>query len=133
MRHVIDAMAAARHHGIARWSVLSHAGTLAGQGRTAHLDARQRTIHPHLHPMSFRRMSFRLALPGLILAMSCRNPASDATMIEQMRQLGDELNASRQDAGAMHDQLDSLKIVVAKQDTLLRQLAGMANVPVPPR
>jgi hypothetical protein len=78
-------------------------------------------------------MSFRLALPGLILAMSCRNPASDATMIEQMRQLGDELNASRQDAGAMHDQLDSLKIVVAKQDTLLRQLAGMANVPVPPR
>lgn len=54
-------------------------------------------------------------------------------MIEQMRQLGDELNASRQDAALMHDQMDSLRIAVAKQDTLLRQLAGMANVPVPPR
>jgi len=54
-------------------------------------------------------------------------------MLEQMRQLGDELNASRQDAGIMHDQLDSLRIAVARQDTLLRQLAGMANVPVPPR
>lgn len=54
-------------------------------------------------------------------------------MVEQMRQLGDELNASRQDAATMHDQLDSLRIVVAKQDTLLRQLASMANVPVPPR
>ena len=78
-------------------------------------------------------MLARLLPLGLLAAMSCRNPAADATMVEQMRQLGDELNASRQDAAAMHDQLDSLKIVVARQDTLLRQLAGMANVPVPPR
>jgi hypothetical protein len=83
--------------------------------------------------MSFSRILVRFLPLGLIAAMSCRNPAADATMVEQMRQLGDELNASRQDAAAMHDQLDSLKFVVAKQDTLLRQLAGMANVPVPPR
>ena len=83
--------------------------------------------------MTLSRLTVRLMPLGLIVAMSCRNPAADATMVEQMRQLGDELNASRQDAATMHDQLDSLKIVVAKQDTLLRQLAGMANVPVPPR
>ena len=83
--------------------------------------------------MSFSRMSSRLALAGLLVAISCRNPAADATMLEQMRQLGDELNASRQETATMRDQLDSLRIVVAKQDTLLRQLAGMANVPVPPR
>ena len=83
--------------------------------------------------MPFSRRFVRLTLLGLVATMSCRNPAADATMIEQMRQLGDELNASRQDASTIHDQLDSLKIVVAKQDTLLRQIAGMANVPVPPR
>ena len=83
--------------------------------------------------MSFSRKCLRLVPVVLLAATSCRNPAADATMVEQMRQLGDELNASRQDAAAMHDQLDSLKIVVAKQDTLLRQLASMANVPVPPR
>jgi hypothetical protein len=33
----------------------------------------------------------------------------------------------------MHDQIASLRITVARQDTLLRQLAGMANLPVPPR
>ena len=54
-------------------------------------------------------------------------------MAEQMRLVGDELNATRQEAGAMHDQIDSLRMVVARQDTLLRQLAGMANIPVPPR
>lgn len=83
--------------------------------------------------MSLRRVRARFVLVGLVAAMSCRNPAADATMLEQMRQLGDELNASRQDAAMMHDQLDSLRIAVARQDTLLRQLAGMANVPVPPR
>lgn len=83
--------------------------------------------------MSLNRMSSRVALVALLAAISCRNPAADATMIEQLRQVGDELNASRQEAATMHDQLDSLKIVVAKQDTLLRQLASMANVPVPPR
>ncbi|MEP6990220.1 MAG: hypothetical protein ABJA80_04750 [bacterium] len=76
----------------------------------------------------------RVASAVAIVALSgCRNPAADANMAEQMRQVGDELNATRQDAAAMHDQLDSLRIVVARQDTLLRQLAGMANVPVPPR
>ena len=64
---------------------------------------------------------------------SCRNPAADASMAEQMRQVGDELNATRQEAAAMHDQIDSLRMTVARQDTLLRQLAGMANVPVPLR
>ena len=83
--------------------------------------------------MPLNRMSSRVALVGLLTAISCRNPAADATMLEQMRQVGDELNASRQDAATMHDQLDSLRIVVAKQDTLLRQIASMANVPVPPR
>ncbi|MDB4916713.1 MAG: hypothetical protein JWM95_4357 [Gemmatimonadetes bacterium] len=66
----------------------------------------------------------------LVAVAGCRSPMADANMVEQMRQLGDELNGARQDAAAMHDQLDSLRVVVAKQDTLLRTLAGMANVPV---
>ena len=71
-----------------------------------------------------------VVLVGLV---SCRNPAADASMTEQLRQVGDELNASRQETAAMHEQIDSLRITVARQDTLLRQLAGMANVPVPSR
>lgn len=70
---------------------------------------------------------------ALIPLASCRNPAADANMAEQMRQVGDELNSTRQEAAVMHEQIDSLRVVVARQDTLLRQLAGMANVAVPPR
>ena len=73
-----------------------------------------------------------VALAGAIIVFAaCRNPQADALIAEQMREMGDELNASRQEAAIMHEQIDSLRITVAKQDTLLRRLAGMANVPVP--
>lgn len=83
--------------------------------------------------MSSSRQRILLAAAALSCVASCRNPAADANMAEQMRLVGDELNATRQEAAAMHDQIDSLRTTVARQDTLLRQLAGMANVPVPPR
>jgi len=59
----------------------------------------------------------------------CRSPQSDAYLLEQMKQMGDELNASRQQAADLQAQMDSLRGVVAKQDTLLTRLAGMAGVP----
>ena len=49
-------------------------------------------------------------------------------LIEQLRQMGDELNASRQQAADIQSQLDSLRGVVARQDTLLTRIAGMAGI-----
>ena len=83
--------------------------------------------------MSRRHLPSLAVVVALIAPASCRNPAADANMAEQMRQVGDELNATRQEAAVMHEQIDSLRLTVARQDTLLRQLAGMANVAVPPR
>jgi hypothetical protein len=76
----------------------------------------------------------RIALAGmLIIVAGCRNPQADTLIAEQMREMGDELNNARQETALMHEQIDSLRILVARQDTLLRQLAGMAGVPVPAR
>jgi hypothetical protein len=66
---------------------------------------------------------------ALALSAGCRSPQQDAYLIEQIRQMGDELNASRQQAADLQAQLDSLRVVVARQDTLLTRLAGMAGVP----
>ena len=70
---------------------------------------------------------------ALLCVSACRSPKADALIAQQMREIGDELNSSRQETAVMHEQLDSLRIIVIRQDTLLRQLAGMAGVPVPPR
>ena len=76
----------------------------------------------------------RIALASLLVIVAgCRNPQADALLAEQMREMGDELNNARQETAVMHEQIDSLRSVVARQDSLLRQLAGMAGVPVPPR
>jgi hypothetical protein len=66
---------------------------------------------------------------ALALSSGCRSPQQDAYLIEQIRQMGDELNASRQQSADLQSQLDSLRAAVARQDTLLTRLAGMAGVP----
>lgn len=65
----------------------------------------------------------------LLLAIACRSPSADAYIAEQLRTLGDELNASRQQEAQMQTELDSLRNVVARQDTLLKRLADMAGLP----
>ena len=51
-------------------------------------------------------------------------------MSEQIIQLGDGLNDLRQDNAALQEQVDSLKLIVARQDTVIRQLANLAGVPL---
>lgn len=51
-------------------------------------------------------------------------------MSEQIIQLGDGLNDLRQENGALQEQVDSLKVIVARQDTVIRQLANLAGVPL---
>ncbi|MFL5616786.1 MAG: hypothetical protein ACJ79A_00165 [Gemmatimonadaceae bacterium] len=66
---------------------------------------------------------------ALALSAGCRSPQQDAYLVEQLRQMADELNASRQQTAEIQTQLDSLRVIVARQDTLLTRLAGMAGVP----
>ena len=51
-------------------------------------------------------------------------------MSEQIIQLGDGLNDLRQENAALQEQVDSLKLIVARQDTVVRQLANLAGVPL---
>ena len=94
------------------------------------------------HPMVARHLGgmqttsrCKTALLGSVVALSlslaagCRSPQQDAYLVEQLRQMADELNASRQQTADIQTQLDSLRGVVARQDTLLTRLAGMAGVP----
>jgi prefoldin subunit 5 len=48
-------------------------------------------------------------------------------------EMGEAVNALQQETAAMQAQVDSLSAVVARQDTVIRQIAGMAGVPLPVR
>lgn len=75
----------------------------------------------------------RRAATALFLAFiftACPTSRADVAISEQIIQLGDGLSDLRQENAVLQQQVDSLILVVAKQDTVIRQLANLAGVPL---
>ena len=71
-----------------------------------------------------------LAASAVILATaSCATPKFQADVATQLRAAADEMLLQRQDMLLLQEQIDSLKAVTAKQDTLLKRLANLAGMP----
>jgi len=75
-----------------------------------------------------RQVTCALALT--LLCAACPASRADVAMSEQIIQLGDGLNDLRQENAVLQQQVDSLRLFVARQDTVIRQLANLAGVPV---
>jgi hypothetical protein len=69
-------------------------------------------------------------LAALVLS-SCRDPRAEANIAEAMVQVGTEMSAMRQDYALLQNQVDSLRAIVARQDSLLARLVTLANMPLP--
>lgn len=69
---------------------------------------------------------------GTLVLASCRDPRAEANIAEAMIQVGTEISSMQQDFAALQAQVDSLRGVVARQDTLVARLAAAANMPAPP-
>jgi hypothetical protein len=89
--------------------------------------------HPFPRPCCrrWRATAAGLALTGA-LGGCLRNPAADAATAQALTEIADQLGALQQYNAELQSQLDSLRLVVARQDTVLRRLANMAGVSVPP-
>ena len=77
------------------------------------------------------------ACVAVLLLAACSGVPGVATgdvgTAQTILELGEAVNALQQETAAMQAQVDSLSAVVARQDTVIRQLAGMAGVPLPVR
>lgn len=69
----------------------------------------------------------------VLLLAACRNPRVDANIAEAMSQAGEAITALQQDQSNLQAQIDSLRQVVARQDTVIGRLAAQANLPMPMR
>lgn len=79
----------------------------------------------------------RLTRGGLLLAAitlgvaACvRDPSADISVGQTIIEVTDAINDLRQDNALLQEQIDSLSANVARQDSLVRQLANMAGMPV---
>ena len=52
---------------------------------------------------------------------------------EAMIQVGTEMSAMRQDLAAVQNKVDSLRSVIARQDSVIGRLSTLANMPVGPK
>lgn len=89
------------------------------------------------HPLPIRRCRPRHVLAVALCIMSAltgclRNPAADAATAQALTEIADQLGAMQQDNAVLQNQVDSLRTVVARQDTVLRRLANLAGVPMAP-
>lgn len=64
---------------------------------------------------------------------SCRDPRAEANIAQAMTDVGTEITAMQQDYAILQSQVDSLRGVVARQDTIIGRLASMAGLPYSPR
>lgn len=77
------------------------------------------------------RLLRALAVAALAAAPACvGNPSSDVAMAEAINEIGNELSLLRDENAVLQSQVDSLRGALARQDTLLRQVANLAGIPL---
>lgn len=70
---------------------------------------------------------------ALVAAVGCRDPRAEANIAEAMIEVGAQMNMMQQDQSRLLYTVDSLRNVVAWQDTIIRRLASHTGLPVASR
>lgn len=80
-----------------------------------------------------RPPSFRLAVTLVACATisaGCTNPRQLAYLNEQLNAAADAMNNLRVEMSVLQSSLDSLRLVVAKQDSTIQRIATVTNVSI---
>ena len=79
-------------------------------------------------------MHKRSALLALVIAIPSCLPATerDFQMAQTVTEMADAVNEIRQMSYELQDRVDSLTTIIARRDTVIRQLANLAGLQVPP-
>ena len=82
---------------------------------------------------SRRRALVRVLAAGFAVSalstVGCANPKSEAATAQALNSAADEISGLRNDVSVLQTQLDSLRQVLAHQDTVIARLAALNNVP----
>jgi septal ring factor EnvC (AmiA/AmiB activator) len=89
------------------------------------------------HPLPASSYRARLAVAAAALTAGTltgclRNPSADAATAQALTEIAEQLGALQQDNAELQQQVDSLRAVLARQDTVVRRLANLAGVPIAP-
>jgi outer membrane murein-binding lipoprotein Lpp len=66
---------------------------------------------------------------SLVVLSGCVNPRAEANVAQALNDAANEMAGLKNDLAALQTQLDSLREIVAKQDTVIGRLAEVNHVP----
>lgn len=91
-------------------------------------------VRPHVERKPQPKPMARLStFAVLAFVCSCRDPRAEANIAQAMIDVGTQLTAMQQDYSILQSEVDSLRQVVARQDTSITRLASMVGLPLQPR
>ena len=99
--------------------------------RSASFHAPSLRVDPMRHPPAPTSTIVRCAFAAALLAVatSCANPKAQAAIAQELNDAANEISAVKGDVAQLQSDVDSLRQVVAKQDTVISRLVEVTHVP----
>lgn len=89
---------------------------------------------PRFHRRGAPSRGLGLLVVALVALSACTAPSrQELDTAQALNELGEAFSDVRLVQQELQDQIDSLRFVVARQDSIMRTLANLAGVPVPRR
>jgi len=85
-------------------------------------------FHPLLHT-AMRSMRLFLLVCVATSVAGCGNPRAEANIAQALTDAANEIGGLKNDLAQLQTDLDSLRSVVAKQDTVINRIAAANNIP----
>jgi hypothetical protein len=67
---------------------------------------------------------------AIVVVTACDNPRTQANVAQALQDAATEISGLRNDLAAMQAQLDSMRDVMAKQDSNIARIAAVNNIPI---
>jgi outer membrane murein-binding lipoprotein Lpp len=71
-----------------------------------------------------RRVTFLVLVTALVLAAGCTNPRAEAATAQALNDAANEIGGLKNDVAQLQTDLDSLRTVVAKQDSVITRIVA---------
>ena len=64
------------------------------------------------------------------IATACSNPRTEANVAQALNDAANEIGGLKNDLAQLQTQIDSLRAIVAKQDSTIARIAAVNNIPI---
>ena len=79
---------------------------------------------------AIRPLGLSVTLGAMMLLASCANPRTEANVAQALNDAASEISGLKNDISDLQSQMDSLRTIVAKQDSTISRIAEVNHIPI---